>query len=80
MNEDKLSFRVKDPELLREWRTLIEKGQQTLIFNAVLRDLVRLLKSPNKYLVIGLFCSGEMKLEDISEKLREHEDELSSTD
>ncbi len=76
MEEDKLSFRVKDPELLKEWRTLVERGQQTTIFNAVLKDLVRLLKSPKKYIIIGLLCSGEIGVEDISSNLKEHKDEF----
>ncbi len=75
-DEDKLSFRVKDPELLREWRTLVERGQQTLIFNAILKDLVRLLKSEKKYLIIGLLCSGEIGVEDISTELKSHKREL----
>ncbi len=76
MDEDKLSFRVKDQELLKEWRTLVERGQQTIIFNALLKDLVRLLKSPKKYIIIGLLCSGDLGVADISSKLKEHKDEL----
>ena len=75
--EDKLSFRVKDPELLKEFRTLVERGQQTLIFNAILKDLVRILKSPKKYIIIGLLCSGDIGIEDISSQLKDHKDELS---
>ena len=75
-DDNKLAFRVTDPELLKEWRTLIERGQQTLIFNAVLKDLVRLLKTEKKYLIIGLLCSGEIGIEDISTQLKEHKDEL----
>lgn len=75
-SEDKLSFRVKDPELLKEFRTLVERGQQTQMFNAILRDLVRLLKSPKKYLIIGLLCSGDIGVEDISTELKSHKDEL----
>lgn len=73
---DKLSFRVKDPELLKEWRTLVERGQQTAMLNAILRDLVRLLKSEKKYLIIGLLCSGDIGVEDISTQLKDHKDEL----
>lgn len=74
--EDKLSFKVRDPELIKKWRTLVERGQQTLIFNAILKDLVRVLDSDKKYIIIGLLCSGEIGVEDISTQLKNHKDEL----
>jgi len=75
-DEYRISFRVDDPELLFRFRALLEHGQQKLIFNAILRDLVRLLSSDKRHIIIGLLCSGDLHLEDISAKLIKHMDEL----
>ncbi len=75
-DEHRISFRVDDPKLLYEFRALLEHGQQKLIFNTILRDLVRLLKSPKRHIIIGLLADGSMHLEDVSETLVKHKDEL----
>ena len=79
-DEHRVSFRVDDPELLFEFRALLEHGQQKLIFNSILRDLVRLLKSEKRHIIIGLLTSGDLHLEDISRKLIKHRDELEIKD
>ena len=70
--DHRVSFKVVDPELLAEFRALVEHGQQKLMFNSVLKDLVRLLKHPKRHIIIGLLCSGDLKLEEYSTKLKEH--------
>ena len=74
-NNTKISFGVDDLELLYEFRALIGHGQQKAIFNALLKDLVRLLKSDKREIAIGLLCSGDLKIEEFSQRFIKYERE-----
>ncbi len=75
-NDNRVSFRVDDLQLLYEFRSLIAHGQQKMMFNAILKDLVRLLKSEKRHIVIGLLCGGDLHLENYVKPLMERKDEL----
>lgn len=64
----KISFTVDDIEDLYEFRSLIGHGQQKMIFNALLKDLNRLLRSDKREIAIGLLCSGDLKIEEFSQR------------